>query len=201
MTTNHPTQRSPLFGSSGTGEAVIDLIHEIPDTSTISENSFLVETPEPQTAFVVRTQFIGVRRDDLNANSSSFLAAKRRRRSKRVSVLIGELSRHVDDDCFEASTHQVLSEVRDLLRFLTEAQAGERVQSEGNACEILRQIRDSLMRSGWQKYRVPSVRSAVMAVISPLVIEDDITAEHADRCMDVLLDCGLEPVLEPEFHG
>lgn len=174
--------------------------HEISDNPGTSEFEIKIDVAD---RLIVRRQLAGVASTAVSdiEHSDEYLAAKRRRQAQAIYQSFSELSQHFDSEDFEAWTHRILDSVRHLLHALTKAQCQSKFKSEGNSCEVLRQIRDSLMRVGWKKYRDHAARKAAMQAIEPLTELQDVGPDIADNAFDILTDAGLEAVLEPMMEA
>jgi hypothetical protein len=126
-------------------------------------------------------------------NSPEYLASVRRRKSAKVTRMISSLAQKARRDDFEAFTFKVVEEVRGLLAQLTD------VQSEGNTREILRQIRDTFLDGGHERYRDPKTRLLVEAIMTRLSESDDVTPEMVDRVWDELFDGGVTAPIAAVF--
>jgi hypothetical protein len=133
--------------------------------------------------------------------SPSYLAAKRREQSAKIMESVNRLASKANDRAFHIWTQEPLQQIKRLIHFLDQAEEFTEVEHEGNACEILRQLRDSFLREGWERFRSKSVRDTVVVLLKKLASEDAISAKDADHSMDALLDAGLEPVLTKPLHG
>lgn len=133
--------------------------------------------------------------------SPAYLASVRRREAGRISQLVASLDQHADKDDFEVWTHDVLGTLRRLIRNLSDAEEDADVEHEGNSCEILRQLRDTLLNTGWQRYREQDVRKGVVEILKRLASADEVTADDAYRAMDRLLDLNLDPTVGFAGHN
>ena len=122
-----------------------------------------------------------------------YLATIRRRFAGKLSDLIESLGRHAESEDFPLWTQQVLESLRESIQQLSAADELSNPEHEGNSCEILRQIRDTLLDCGWKRYREPQVRAAVVKILQGLVANDEVVAENAFDSTDQLLDLGLNP--------
>ncbi len=158
------------------------------------------ESPPAKVEFKSHVLFSGKRA----LRSPAYLATVRRRGAAKIARLVTELDKHVDSDDFAVWTHEALQELRKLIQTLSDAEQDADPKHEGNSCEILRQLRDTLLNTGWQRYRENQVRRSVVDILNHLAKanQDDVTPEHADRAMDKLLDLNLDPTVGfPWQHG
>ena len=118
-------------------------------------------------------------------NSPEYLATIRRRKSSKIKQMIGSLAKKASRDDFEAFTFKVVYEVRELLTQLSS------VPNEGNTREILRQIRDSFLDGGHEKYRNRKAREVAEAIFERLSQADDVTPDDVDLVSDKFDDGGL----------
>ena len=170
----------------------VDIFLESPAPGVTAEHTYLFDTPSPKTAITVRTHIIGSPLP--SSPSPAFLAARRRERSKRIVKSIERLAERQDSEVFQVWTHETLTLTRQLIGYLDGAEQSSDTIREGNACEVLRQVRDSFLNGGWERYREKRVRDAVCQALKNLASEEEVTAKFADECMDLFLDLGLEPV-------
>jgi hypothetical protein len=179
--------------SKAVATSKVDVFIESPEIDTTQESSFVIETPSPRTRISVRSHIVGTASSP--SPSPAYLAAKRREKCRKISKAISGLDRYEGREDFHIWTDEPLTLVKNLIHFLDAAEQYSDIESEGNACEVLRQLRDSFLRQGFQRYREKQVRDAVLAILKQLEVSDSITAEIADKSMDQFLDIGLEPVL------
>jgi hypothetical protein len=74
---------------------------------------------------------------------------------------------------FHVYAHSLLAAVRDAIDEL------DACDEEGNACEIFRLIRDSLMDGGWDAYRRGDVRDMVAGFLDLLSKNEVVTAQES----------------------
>jgi len=127
--------------------------------------------------------------------SPQYLATIRRREAGRIAHLIAALEQRASDEHFAVWTQEPLDRIRRLIEQLSHAEEYAAPEHEANSCEILRQLRDTLLESGWERYREARVREAAVTVLKRLAVAEAISADDAFRAMDRLLDMGLRPVL------
>jgi hypothetical protein len=123
----------------------------------------------------------------------AYLATIRRRFAGKISKLIESLGSRAESEDFPLWTQQVLESLQESIRQLSAADELSSPEHEGNSCEILRQVRDTLLDCGWKKYREPQVRMAVVKILQGLASADEVTAENAFDSMNQLLELGLNP--------
>ncbi len=129
------------------------------------------------------------------APSSTYLAAKRRSLCRRASQSIVSLEKWQAEPEFVVWTQEPLSIIRSAIKFLDDAEQFSEIEHEGNSCEVLRQIRDSFLNRGWNRYRDFTIRQAITRILDRLASEEVITAEFASDTMDQLFDLSLQPVV------
>ena len=129
--------------------------------------------------------------------SPAYLATIRRRGAGKIARLVAELEKYADSDDFVAWTHQPLRQLRKLIQKLSDAEEYSDSEHEGNSCEILRQLRDTFLNSGWKRYRESGVRDTAVSILRHLAEanQDDVTGENASIAMDRLLDLNLDPAV------
>jgi hypothetical protein len=73
------------------------------------------------------------------------------------------------------------------------------VEQEGNAREVLRQVRDSLCDGGWLHYRKAEVREEVASVLEAYLADiEEVPPEAVRLAFNRLADVGLLPVQVPD---
>lgn len=212
MDTRSQFQTTPLDGRSGSKSIGPEFLNflESPNSGDTIHSSYSLTNEHGSFPFSVKTVITGLGRRESQENSNlrsaapsptgtspSYLAAIRRQECRQLAIKVKMLEQQVDSDDFAVFTNGLLDSVRKLHARLFRQSADFEGVTEGNSCEVLRQIRDSLMRLGWQKYRDREARETVLAIIKKLSTEDSVGPEVPDSSMDAMLECGLEPVLEP----
>lgn len=155
------------------------------------------QAPPVRVEFKSHVVFSGRR----SLKSPAYLAVVRRREAAKIGRLVADLEQHADGDDFEVWTHEVLGILRRLIRKLSDAEEDVEIEHEGNSCEILRQLRDTLLNTGWQRYREEDIRSAAVEVLQRLASADEVTADDAYRAVDNLLDVNLHPTIGFPWHN
>ena len=125
--------------------------------------------------------------------SPAYLATVRRREAALIRRLVLSLKGHRDDPDLTIWTHEPLERLRQLIQKLTEAEEFSNPEHEGNACEVLRQLRDTFLDRGWENYRKPGVCDRVAQILKRLAELDEVTADFANTTMDELFEIGLSP--------
>ncbi|MHC4398609.1 MAG: hypothetical protein ACYTG0_02915 [Planctomycetota bacterium] len=133
--------------------------------------------------------------------SPQYLATIRRREAGKIGGLIAELATHEGSEDFVAWTHEPLDELRRLIHRLTEAEEFSNPEHEGNSCEILRQLRDTLLNTGWERYQESAVRDAAVKILQHLATADEVSADDAYDAMNQLLDLDLNPTVGPAWQN
>ena len=121
------------------------------------------------------------------------LGKVRRRKCRELSTSISDLAEHVGREDFVVCTYPILKRVNEFLVMLKDA------DGEGNAREILRQVRNTLMNGGWNKYRDPAVRQTATDVLNSLAEADQVLPQDVNTVFDRLYQAGLNPVGSPVF--
>ena len=155
--------------------------------------TFLLETPSPKTKIEFKSH-VSYRPSHLT-NSPAYLASVRRRGAAQIRKLVLELDDYSQSEEFAAWTQGVLAQVKQLLKVLADAEDSRRPRSEANSCEVLRQLRDTLLNDGWREYRKPDVRRLACAALRKLSEADTVTADDALRTGESFLDLGIEPTV------
>ena len=118
--------------------------------------------------------------------SNEYMGSIRRRRAKKLSVAIRALSEYEDTNDFHVYTHAALEGTRKAIDALDDC------PEEGNACEIFRLVRDTLMDGNWDAYRRPDVRHAVAQLLYGLAANrGSVEPEEAMAGIDTLDGLGL----------
>ncbi|HUT94885.1 MAG TPA: hypothetical protein VMY37_35835 [Thermoguttaceae bacterium] len=189
--------------SSGTGTAsgtvphagikTVNLYHEIgpqPEDATIEQN-VPIDQASPPSAVLIKSHVVA--HGAKAFRSPAHVAAIRRRETRKIARLIEDLAARADSEDFVVWTHEPLQKLRGLIHKLTEAEEFSDPEHEGNTCEILRQLRDTFLNRGWERYREPAVRGAAVAILQRLAVADEVSADDAYWAMDQLLELGLNP--------
>ncbi len=160
-------------------------------TDATVEKIVSIDRTSPPTEIVFRSHVVTSAIRGLK--SPAYLASIRRRRSDKIARLILDLENHANESGFAVWTQEPLDELRRLIQELSDAEEYAYPEREGNSCEVLRQVRDTFLNTGWERYRELAVRTGVSRVLQTLAKEDEITGGHADTVMDTLLDMDLNP--------
>ena len=98
--------------------------------------------------------------------SANYLATVRRREAGSAAKIVRNLASRATDDHFIVWTEEALESLRRSVGVLADAEESAYPEHEGNACEVLREVRDSFLNGGWQKYREPGVAEAVAGILA-----------------------------------
>ena len=180
-----------INGPAGRPNVVI--IHELGSDLAGSSVTKYVEVPATDTPMVLGFTSHVLTDSGGWMNSPEYLASVRRRKCAKVTRMISSLAQKARRDDFEAFTFRVVEEVRGLLAQLTD------VQSEGNTREILRQIRDTFLDGGHERYRDPKTRLLVESILTRLSEFDEVTPEMVDQVWDELFDGGVTTPIAAVF--
>ena len=186
-----------LFSVAGSPRKTkeIELFHEwsaTPRDSTIEE-IIHIDPLAPPGKIIVRSKVISSQANSMV--SPDYLATKRRRASKKLLVKVRALDQYCDTDNFAVWTQAILDDLRAILRELSTAEQYSPHASEGNAREIMAQLRDSLLNHGWHMYRKHEVRMVVEAILNDLATLSEIVPRHATSSFERLMNVNLNPVL------
>lgn len=197
------TREDPWQLTTGTGTAsgivspvrikTVTLYHEIGarlEDAVIEEN-VPIDQASPPIAVLIKSHVVA--RGAKAFRSPAHLAAIRRRETGRIARLVERLAARADSEDFLVWTHEPLEKLRGLIHQLTEAEEFSDPEHEANSCEVLRQLRDTLLNGGWKRYREPAVRSAAVSILQRLAVADEVSADDAYCAMDQLLELGLNP--------
>ncbi len=174
----------------------LNITHEldlfVEQDETISK-TFVLDTPTPKTKVAFKSH-VSFRPPHL-ANSPAYLASLRRKGAEQIRKLVAGLASYAESEYFAVYTQEVLIELKQLIRTIAKAEESRNPRSEANSCEILRQLRDSLLNDGWHEYRKPDVRHTVTNALRFLSEADTVTAAEAFKLGDSLLDLGIDPAV------
>lgn len=172
---------------------IVNLFHEWMPTpqDTIVEETIRIDRLAPPERIVVRSHVISHASNQLS--SPEYLASVRRRRSAQIAKLIQDLEQHAQKADLPVWTHQPLDQLRFLIQQLSDAEQFRAPEHEGNSCEILRQVRDTFLGTGWEAYRKQTVRDGVVKILLRLSEATEVVADDTVTTMDELLDLDLNP--------
>ena len=176
-----------------TAQVEIDLIHEIGSDlvgGTI-RRELIVDPSHKPTLVSVTSQV--VTEAAWRLNSPQYIATVRRRKATKIKNAIASLAKKAGRNDFEVFALKVVEEVRELLVQLTD------VQREGNTREILRQIRDTFLDGGYERYREATARDLVATILERLAEADEVTPDDVDQVWDELYDSGLAALIPAVF--
>lgn len=128
-------------------------------------------------------------------SSPAYLATVRKRRAKKIQDALLSIDDVAGDEYFAVFTEQVLSDTKNAIKWLADAERESDDVREGNSLEIFRCIRDSLMNGGWENYRDQGVREAVVGILQILHEKDDIDEPDMRSAVEKMMDVKLEPAL------
>ncbi len=185
-----------LAGKQATGLTLsMDISHELGtslDDRTVERTAIVSPSVWP-TKVIVTSSVVGGGARALK--SPGYLATIRRRESGRIAGLIGALGTHANDEDLVVWTHEPLEKLRNLIHRLSEAEEFSELEHEGNSCEILRQLRDTFLDRGWERYRDAKVRALAVKILQKLASADEVSGDDASQTIDLLLDLGLNPAV------
>jgi hypothetical protein len=185
-----PGQLRPTEGGTvGDLEVItIPVIHELGSDlrgGIIESTRWLAPCKRP---VIVRVESQVVTGAVQGGHSPEYLAAVRRRKCRALDAAVGGLTPHAGREDFAVCTYPVLNQINDLLTTLNDASA------EGNTREVLRQLRNTLMNGGWNKYRDPAVRRAAAEILNGLAEADEVLPQRVNESFDRLYAAGVNPV-------
>jgi hypothetical protein len=165
-------------------EIRVELGADIQDKTV--EQSFIVPASDHPVQFKVRSFLFtgGVR----SMRTPEFYASLRRREIQRLHQLVNDLRAYEREPHFAVRTYPIIERIAKLLEALTES------PTEGNSREILRQIRDTILDGGWEKYRKEDVRQTILGVLQKAGQAEEVPPRLVDECFDLLYDRGLTVV-------
>lgn len=185
MTLHETTDIDAGYSTPRSSDVRVEITHEAGsfDRDLFEEHtSRIAPSNEPTVVtFVSRVIVRPARR----LKSSEYLATVRRRGCRKLATMVQQLAPRADADDFHAHTYPLVKQLRDDLAKIQEA------SSEGNAREVLRQVRDSLMDGGWESYRNAEARQAVSELLEELAAMEHVEPECAERAREMLESLGL----------
>jgi hypothetical protein len=104
---------------------------------------------------------------------------------------IAALEPHAGRNDFVVCTYPIVKQLNELVLTLMEA------PDEGNSRAILRQLRNTFLNGGWNRYRDGKARQIAMSVLNYLTRTKQVPARKVDETFDQLYDNGLNPVALP----
>lgn len=173
------------------------LFHEVGDNFSGSDMTDWFEVPPSRHATKVVVRSIAIPPSGNRRPSPEYLASLRRRKTKKIAESIVALSRHAQDEGFALWTEKVVDDLRKAIQFLSDEEEFCDPPHEANSCEVLRQVRDSFLNGGWEKYRRPEVRGAALSVLKRLSGQDEVSGEDVSSAFDELLQAGLDGAVFP----
>jgi hypothetical protein len=178
---------------AGTAVVNVSLIHELGtrlNGGTIETTRFIGPSKRPT---IVKIESQVVAQGAQRIYSPDYMATVRRRKSREIARAIADLAEHADRQDIGVRTYPIVRQLGALLETLSHAEA------EGNTREILRQVRNTFMNGGWQKYRDSSIRSEANRIMDDLAEAEEIFPEKVDEVFDRLSQVHLNPVGSPAF--
>jgi len=127
-------------------------------------------------------------------NSPESLASVRRQTSATIKDMLASLEKRARRDDFEVFALMLVEEIHELLGRLAE------VPREGNTREILRQVRDTFLDGGSERYRDATARDLVATIFERLAQADKVTPDDVDQVWDELCDGGLAAPIPALFQ-
>jgi len=127
--------------------------------------------------------------------SFEYLATLRRRKAQKLIEKIESLSHRSHEDDFRIWALAPLSHARETAEFLTSSQRRMSQFREGNSAEVFRQIRDSFMAQGYERYRHEDTRDAACTALRLLITNEEVSPDVVDAACDILEDAGLSPCI------
>jgi hypothetical protein len=185
--------RSPEVGMVSDLEVTIPIVHELGSDlrgGLIERTRWLPPSNRP---IVVRVESQVVTRAAEALHSPEYLATVRRRRCRALGLALERLAAHANREDFAVCTYPVLNQVNELLHLLQDASA------EGNTREVLRQLRNTLMNGGWNKYRDPAVRRVGAEILNELAEVDEVLPVRVNEWFNRISGTGANPVGAPLF--
>ena len=168
-----------------TSAQTFKMVHEIgPDLQDSTRiDSFEIGPSFEKT--VIRLQSVLDLSQVRKGASTAFIASVRRRKCRALVAKVNALPTAVVDDNWAMATHAIYV---DLIKLIDEIQVAK---DEANAREILRQLRDTLTNSDWEKYRLEKCRQTAKAILTELSVAVDVTLEQTIKSADLLESQGF----------
>jgi transcriptional regulator with XRE-family HTH domain len=124
-------------------------------------------------------------------------AAFRRAQARALAEAVAALERDAKREDFSACAYSLFSRLKETIAALTDA------PREEDACEVFRQLRNTHLNGGWDRYRSRKVRRIVTGILNYLARAEEVTPDDVKAAFDKLLAAGLNPVGAPlpELEG
>ncbi|MCO8123411.1 hypothetical protein NHH03_16800 [Stieleria sp. TO1_6] len=120
------------------------------------------------------------------SQSPAYVASRRRSRCRELAESIGNLQHNLQSIPLVVATQPILSEIKNLVASI------QRIESEANTREILRQVRDTLLNGQWEKYQSVEVCRHIASVVEKLGHSLDVEFNEIDLCAAKLENLGFE---------
>ena len=184
--------RSPLISSQaplvGIRQEEISIVHELGADLRAEPIEMIVTIGPSQAPVRVKVESRVTTQIAKAFHSPEYMATIRRREARALSPLILSLEKEATREDFVVCTHPVVSDIGALIEKLQGASA------EGNAREILRQVRNTFLDGGWETYRKGDVRRTAAAALEYLATAEEVTAQDVDVWFTKLIESGVDPV-------
>jgi hypothetical protein len=169
----------------------IGLVHELgwDLTGGVIETTRIISPSRRPVAVKVVSEV--VTRAARRAHSPEYMATVRRRKCGKIRATVIALAEHAARPDVAVCTYPIHKDINDLLAVLASS------DTEGNAREILRQVRNTLMNGGWNRYRTAAVRETAARILSHLAEAEEVLPGKVDEVFDQLDRAGLDPVGAP----
>jgi hypothetical protein len=174
-------------------ELHVTVYHEMGRGGHASPTEQIEVIPPSRHPTTVRIQVVGVGDASKGLSSPTYMASIRRRKAASVAALVRELGQHADKDDFTVYTFPVLDRLKEMLGDMADA------EMEGNTREIIRQLRNTLLNAGWNRYREPAVRTFAAEILTFLASAQEVEPNDVERVVATLNDLGLDSVGVPLF--
>jgi transcriptional regulator with XRE-family HTH domain len=118
-------------------------------------------------------------------------AGIRGERLHSLAAAVLDLGRHAKREDFSTCTHAVFDQFRGTISELMKA------SQEGNTRAALRDLRDTFLDGGWDRYRSAAVRRGVANILASLAAAEEVTPRDVDVTLTKLHGLGLQPACPP----
>ncbi|MFM9963203.1 MAG: hypothetical protein ACKV2Q_18500 [Planctomycetaceae bacterium] len=171
--------------------------HEMGDDYSDSDMTNELEVPPSQQATKIVMRSVVLTPLGRQKASPAYLASQRRRKTQSIAQDITALSRHAEDEQFALWTEKVVERIRNAIQFLCDEEETSDSPCESNSCEVLRQIRDSFLNGGWEKYRRADARNAALGALKRLSSQDEVSGDEVNFAFNELLKADLDGAVFP----
>jgi len=137
----------------------IPFVHEYPQAGRSVIRKEIEIPPSSEASKVVATSMVIV---EPGQHTPEYIAVIRRRLAHKLIEEIENLGKHAKREDFDVPASLVLQSIKEALQKL------EAATTEGNAREVFRQLRDSMLDGRWKDYKLQAVRQVSSNILSDM---------------------------------